>query len=109
MASTFKIFQAGHIIKNDCTIRINHVGGSCVDVRASIPTTSRINVFLNITYSAGGINQEDMWLISIPSGTESSYRTCYGMSGDEVTILTISLEDFSPSQDTNTTYNVIVS
>lgn len=108
MSSTFKIVQSGHIVKNDCIIRINHVGGSCVDVRASIPTTSKVSVFLNITYSSGGVNQEDMWLISIPLGTESSYRTCYGMSGDDVEILKISLDGFTPEQDATTIYEVIV-
>ena len=109
MASTFKIIQAAHIIKNDCTIRISRVGGSCVDIRASIPTTSKVNVFLNITYSDGMGNQEDIWLITIPKGTESSYRTCYGMGGDEIEIMSASLDDFSPSQDDTTIYDVIVS
>lgn len=109
MASTFKIFQQGkEVSKNDCTIRIERIGGSCVDVRASIATTSKVNIFLNIIYTDGiTANQEDTWVISVPKGTQNSYRTCYGMSGDNVEISSISLDSYTPMSDDTTNYKIV--
>lgn len=66
-----------------------------------------VNVNLNIVYTDGGsTNQTDVWFIRIPKNNDGTYRTCYGMAGDDVTLESISLESYTPLSDDTTIYEV---